>query len=312
MLWPGCSRCRVSGVPQLLSFPKSCTASPEFWGPALTFQPAPCLLKQPQLSLATGSPAEGASQAERPRLLERWARGVKAGGRRARQPNSASEFRGLAVFLPAAARPRGRGGGVSGRRDAPGPRIQPRPAPRAQRSRGGAGPGARGPPREARAPPGVRGGAAPDHSAAQDGGGVGRASPRPPLGAPLARPARGRAPPARGWAASVSAEDGREPWSAGGWGRRAGGLRAARAAGSAPHPDSGGAPDALGPLPAPPSPRGPGTASAEWRLLGSVPIPSNCRSGDLPASPSNSCRCTGGLRGCAVPRSLVATTTCGH
>lgn len=229
-----------------------------------------------------------------------------------------SEFGGLAVFLPAAAGPRRRGGGVSGGRDAPGPRVQPRPAPRAQprlaprapRSRGGAGPGAQG---AAARGPGAPWCPRPGSTGPLRGArwrGVGRASPRPPLRAPLARPARGRAPPARGWATSVSADDGREPRNASGWGRRAGGLRAARAAGSAPHPDSRGAPDALGPLPAPPSPRGPGTASAEWRLLGSVPIPSNCRSGDLSASPSNSCRCTWRPRGMRCP--VVATTTCGR
>lgn len=134
-----------------------------------------------------------------------------------------SGFGGLAVFFPAAAGLRGRGGGSPAGGTPPppnpGPRVQPHRAPRAQGPRGGEG--RDGSPRAAARGPGApwcprQGGtrAAPPRKMA----GVGRACPRRPLRASSAQPARGRAPPARGWATSVSAPDGRDPGSAGGWG----------------------------------------------------------------------------------------------
>lgn len=134
-----------------------------------------------------------------------------------------SGFGGLAVFFPAVAGLRGRGGGSPAGGTPPppnpGPRVEPHRAPRAQGPRGGEG--RDGSPRAAARGPGApwcprQGGtrAAPPRKMA----GVGRACPRPPLRASSAQLARGRAPPARGWATSVSAPDGRDPRSAGGWG----------------------------------------------------------------------------------------------
>lgn len=284
MLRPGCSRCRVSGVSQLLTFPKSClTASPEFWGPALTFQPAPAGLSNHMCRWPPGARPEKQVRRE---ALARGEMGAEGQGREtaAGLASPGSGFGGLAVFFPAAAGLRGRGGGSPAGGTPPTQPGSSGPAPRGSKGSGAEGRG--GPGREPAGRRARRGrplvsaaGRDPGRSAAQDGRGGPRlsapASPRPPLPASSARPARGRAPPARGWATSVSAPDGRDPRSAGGWGWGS----------VAPQSRSRDAPDALGPLPSAPRSRGPGTASAECELLGSVHIPSNCRYGGFFASP---------------------------
>lgn len=121
-------------------------------GPHFDLPTSPCLLLQPLLSLAT--PAEDAV-----RLRGRVSgdghgrsRPVTLGG--AASPGSA--FAGLGVFSPAAAGPRGRGGGSPAGETPQAPGASP--ARLGGLTRRGLGqPGSSGLPREAPAPPGVQG-----------------------------------------------------------------------------------------------------------------------------------------------------------